>query len=150
MPILTNQRHERFAQGIAGGKSPTRAWVEAGYSKKGACQSAKRALNYPDLQARVRELQETIAHVAVVSRAKVLERLMQLSQKAEDRRQFMAAIRAEELIGRAISIFDAPEQQAEKPTGITYRWAQPTEFTKDAPKEQPAPAEAEIPKEQVQ
>jgi hypothetical protein len=36
------------------------------------------------------------------------------------------------------------------PDSITYRWAQPTEFAKEAPKEQPAPAEADLPKEQVQ
>ncbi len=31
MPVLTNERHERFCQGIAAGRSQTQAYIEAGF-----------------------------------------------------------------------------------------------------------------------
>ena len=42
MPILTNARHEKFAQGLADGKSQEQAYVDAGYSPKSARGAASR------------------------------------------------------------------------------------------------------------
>ena len=42
MPLLTNSKHEQFAQLVAKGASATKAYVSAGYSKAGADASASR------------------------------------------------------------------------------------------------------------
>jgi phage terminase small subunit len=42
MAVLTNSKHEQFAQAVAKGVSATKAYVSAGYSDKGAKQSAAR------------------------------------------------------------------------------------------------------------
>ena len=44
MPVLRTARHERFAQGLAEGKSQEDAYVSAGYSEKGARQAASKLL----------------------------------------------------------------------------------------------------------
>jgi hypothetical protein len=44
MAVLTNSKHEQFAQAIAKGVSATKAYVSVGYSGKGAQQSSARML----------------------------------------------------------------------------------------------------------
>ncbi len=59
MPVLTNERHERFCQGIAAGRSQTQAYIEAGFrceSGKGAAQSAHRLRKKPHIAERLAEL----------------------------------------------------------------------------------------------
>ena len=61
MAVLDNSKHEHFAQLVAKGVSATKAYTSAGYSDKGAKQSAARLLTNADLCARIRELQETLS-----------------------------------------------------------------------------------------
>jgi hypothetical protein len=61
MAVLTNSKHEQFAQAIASGISATKAYISAGYSDKGAKQSAARMRTNADLCSRISELQETLA-----------------------------------------------------------------------------------------
>ena len=61
MAVLDNSKHEHFAQLVAKGVSATKASTSAGYSDKGAKQSAARLLTNADLCARIRELQETLS-----------------------------------------------------------------------------------------
>lgn len=58
--MLKNPRRELFARLVAGGKSATRAYIEAGFAENGAAQSACRLLENPEVAARVRELQAEI------------------------------------------------------------------------------------------
>ena len=60
MARLANQRHELFCQGIAQGKSATQAYIDAGYSKKGADVSASRLLGNASVMLRVEELREKV------------------------------------------------------------------------------------------
>ena len=55
MPILTNARHERFAQEVAKGKSATEAYATAGYREHR--QNAARMMTNDAVQQRVAELQ---------------------------------------------------------------------------------------------
>ena len=55
MAVLTNIRHERFAQGLAGGLNATEAYNSAGYSSKGAAQNAARLKARPSISTRVQE-----------------------------------------------------------------------------------------------
>ena len=61
MPVLENARHERFAQGLAKGKTQEQAYIDAGYSENGARVSASQLLTNPNVAARVAELQERAA-----------------------------------------------------------------------------------------
>lgn len=58
MPVLKNQRHEKFARNVAKGMSATQAYIDAGYSAKGADVSASRLLGKASVRARVSALQE--------------------------------------------------------------------------------------------
>jgi phage terminase small subunit len=58
MGPLKNIRHEKFCQGIVRGLSQTKAYTAAGYSKRGAKQSAARLRNNPDVRSRASELRQ--------------------------------------------------------------------------------------------
>jgi Terminase small subunit len=61
MAVLECSKHEQFALFVAKGLSATKAYVSAGYSPKGAQQSAARMLTNAKVRSRVRELQETLS-----------------------------------------------------------------------------------------
>jgi phage terminase small subunit len=84
--VLKNQRHEHFAQLVAGGKDATAAYVAAGYSQGGAAQSAIRLLKVANVCSRIAELRKAVEEPAreraiekaAVSKAWVLERLTRI------------------------------------------------------------------------
>lgn len=59
MPVLTNARHERFAQNIAKGMSATEAYVEAGY--KPSRPHAARLATKGNVRDRIADLQGSTA-----------------------------------------------------------------------------------------
>jgi hypothetical protein len=61
MPALLNNKQEHFAQLVVKGVSATKAYVDAGYSPKGAKQGAARLLTFVDVCSRIAELQEAIS-----------------------------------------------------------------------------------------
>jgi phage terminase small subunit len=100
MPVLRNQRHERFAQELARGRAACRAYDAAGYKPdRGA--AARLSANV-SVHARVRELQGEAAEIAVLDRAFVLKRLMRNADQAEE---MSAANRALELLGKELGMF---------------------------------------------
>ena len=109
MPVLRNPRHEKFAQLVSGGIKPTEAYVSLGYSRNGAPQSANNLLNRTEVRERVNEIlaaaAQSTAQQVSFDHQRVLRRLDVLSRKAEDLGQVSAAVRAEELIGRARGLF---------------------------------------------
>jgi hypothetical protein len=109
MPTLRNPRHERFAQLVASGIRPQDAYVSVGYSARGAHQSAGRTLRIASVKARVGELQAAGADSSTAAvrfdHERILSRLDELSRVAQEKGQLSAAVRAEELIGRARGLF---------------------------------------------
>lgn len=65
MPVLSNPRHELFAQALAKGKSATQAYVEAGF--EGHRQNAARLMSNDDVADRVEELLRAGARRAEVT-----------------------------------------------------------------------------------
>jgi hypothetical protein len=65
MAVLECSKHEQFALFVAKGLSATKAYVSAGYSPKGAQQSAARMLTNGKVRSRVRELQETLSAATI-------------------------------------------------------------------------------------
>jgi phage terminase small subunit len=72
---LNNQRHERFAQLIAQGKSATSAYVEAGYASASADSNAVRLMENQSITERTQYLKQQAARKAVVTAQMALEQL---------------------------------------------------------------------------
>lgn len=60
MVMLANAKYEHFAQLVAKGETPPKAYVAVGYSDKGAAQSANRLLRVAEVCARVAEIRAAV------------------------------------------------------------------------------------------
>lgn len=92
MPPLDNQRHERFAQGLAIGKSATEAYSDAGYAAH--APSASRLLTNANVLLRVEELKNRTAKRTEVTAASLIAEAEEIREKALEAKQFAAAIAA--------------------------------------------------------
>lgn len=73
MPVLSNPKHEAFAQGLAKGKSQAEAYADAGY--KGDRTAASRLSTNVNVLSRVAELQEKAAEKTLVTVESLTEQL---------------------------------------------------------------------------
>ena len=127
MAILDKPRWEEFAQGIVAGKSATKAYIGAGFSKQGAAQAAYKLSKHPSVAARINELRRVkrqaemnaaearenavltevvkSAVQGVLTRQWVLDQLIDNVHVAKDRNDIKAANRALELLGKEIRMF---------------------------------------------
>lgn len=118
MAILNNPRHERFAQGLAAGKSADEAYQEAGFKPDRG--HASRLAAKGNIQARVAELLGRAAAGVVIDRQWVLERLVENANRAlqvqsvkdpegnpigEFKYEGNVANRALELVGKELGMF---------------------------------------------
>lgn len=92
MPALENQRHERFAQELAKGKSATEAYTEAGY--RGDRTAASRLSSNVNVQTRLSELQATAAEKVVVTVEDIARQLDEDRKFARDTGAAAAAVSA--------------------------------------------------------
>lgn len=92
MPILSNAKHELFAQGVAKGLSADGAYQNAGYAPHRS--SASRLLTNANVVARISEIQSKVADRAEWSAAERLKMLGEIAQanSAEDPRVSVSAI----------------------------------------------------------
>lgn len=82
MPVLSNPKHERFAQGLASGKTAEAAHADAGYrANRGNAAVLKQNQS---ILKRVAEIQGRAAARVEVSLASVTEALLRIAKKAED------------------------------------------------------------------
>jgi hypothetical protein len=108
MPILSNARHERFAQEVASGSSQSEAYDAAGFrsSTPAATKAnASRLMSRPEVRERVAELQLAQGRQSEIKRADLIEMLLADRERAHAHRQIAAAVRAAELIGKIIGMF---------------------------------------------
>jgi len=103
MPVLFDQRRERFAQLVAEGKSTHDAYIAAGYKPNRG--NATRLKANEVIRKRVQELQNEAAMEAKITKADVLKMLMEDRQDARDNGQYSPAIRAAELLGKELGMF---------------------------------------------
>ncbi|MEN6549147.1 MAG: hypothetical protein ABFE07_24145 [Armatimonadia bacterium] len=92
MPILSNARHERFAQELAKGKSATEAHAAAGYKPNRG--NASTLSNEQSILNRVAEIQGRTAIRAEVTAASLIAEAEEVRQKAMEAGQFAPAIAA--------------------------------------------------------
>ncbi|HEY6701061.1 MAG TPA: terminase small subunit [Pseudolabrys sp.] len=81
MGILTNPRHELFAQELAKGKSATEAYAGAGY--KPCRQNAARLTTNDDIRARLAEIQAQAAKKSEVTVQSLLDELEHARARAD-------------------------------------------------------------------
>ena len=92
MPILSNPRHEEFAQGLAQGKPASTAYEEAGYrANDGNCIRLK---GNERVLARVAELQGQGAERAVVTLQSLIDEAGDIQTRATAKGQYSAAVAA--------------------------------------------------------
>lgn len=118
MPMLDNPRWERFAQGLAAGKSASEAYVAAGYEANDG--NASRLKGNEKVEARVAELLGRVTEGVVLTKQWVLERLIENANRAmqaesklgengepvgEYQYQGNVANRALELLGKELGMF---------------------------------------------
>jgi phage terminase small subunit len=132
MPFLSNAKHERMALALSEGKSQKQAYIEAGYSPKGARGAACRVLQQnASISERVteildkREHTETKAVIAAIQSAKLtleshLSMLADLRDHAIADKQYSAAIAAEKNRGLAAGFY-VHRVQASAADGFTDR-----------------------------
>lgn len=89
MPTLSNARHERFAQGLAKGKTQTDAYTTAGY--RGDVTAASRLSRNVKIQDRVAELQERAADFVEMTIAELLGLCRDIVREARASEDFSAA-----------------------------------------------------------
>ena len=108
MPMLTNSRHERFAQGLAQGKTADEAYKRAGY-KENRCNASRLKTN-EHISSRVAELQERVVEGVILTREWVIERLIENVNRAMELKDGTiangsVANRALELLGKELGMF---------------------------------------------
>lgn len=66
MPMLKNQRHELFCQGVVAGKNQMVAYIDAGYdeNESTAKVNASRLMKRPDIAERIDELSQQVLEAA--------------------------------------------------------------------------------------
>ncbi len=117
MPVLKNARHELFAQGIAQGKIQSEAYIDAGYSEAGAGVAGCKLLKNPKVDERVRELQSKMAQKAMVTAESLMQRGLQLLDKAELSADFKSASQTLERVAK-IGGFWVDKTQSEGGTSL--------------------------------
>lgn len=73
MPLLKNARHEKFAQELAKGKSQVDAYEAAGFKPNES--HASRLVANGKVAARIAELQDAAAEIAVITAADIAKQL---------------------------------------------------------------------------
>ena len=92
MAALPNQRHEKFAQGIAEGRSATEAYKSAGYTPNDG--NAARLKGNERIRTRVAELQGCGAAQAAVTLQSLIEEATDIQAKAMADGKYSAAVAA--------------------------------------------------------
>lgn len=93
MPVLDNQKHELFAQGIAKGQSQREAYMQAGYTATGAAAdvNACKLLSDAKVSDRVKEIQGRAANGISYDLSWFLEQGASLFKAAKDAGDHAAA-----------------------------------------------------------
>jgi len=112
MPILKNQRHEKFAQLVAKGLAASRAYAEAGYDVKpgnSAEAAASRLLSNVKVSERMQELcqksESALIQLIAVDKQWVMDKLIENANAAMEEGQRAVANRSLELIGKEFGMF---------------------------------------------
>lgn len=133
MPALENAKRERFCQELLKDDNATQAYIRAGYSERGAGQSAEKLLKNADVAARVAELRAERTKRATTDGDWVIAQLEQIA-RADVRKFFNEDGTAKKIheLGddeaAALSAFEVLEVGGDGTIGLTKkfkRWDRP-------------------------
>tara|TARA_R110000782_G_scaffold55229_6_gene116503 strand:- start:3803 stop:4225 length:423 start_codon:yes stop_codon:yes gene_type:complete len=107
---VCTSKEEKFAQSLAGGMTQSDAYrnaydVSKSTKSETINQSCCRVLSRPHVSARVAELRAPIVAKVGITLENHIQRLQDLSEKAEAAGQYSAAIKAEESRGKACGLY---------------------------------------------
>jgi phage terminase small subunit len=124
MPVLKCTKHEQFALFVVKGVSATKAYVSAGYSPKGAQQSATRLLQNAAVCARIKELKTAVAERVVSAEIRHRNWRVQVLQQRVEAMLALSAARAEMYraeVGEAqtVTVNDLAEERAALQEGFS-------------------------------
>lgn len=132
--MLTNIRHERFAQAVAKGTPLEHAYTNAGYRARGnaARANASRLLTNANVAARLQELTERLAKPAIADADEIQQFLTSVMRGEDENKQaltddhvtkdgfvvpirvaFRDRLKAAELLARARGVFSSTQVGAE-------------------------------------
>lgn len=141
MAVLSDPKHEAFAQALAKGMNQSDAYVAAGYKAKGSSikVNASRLLTKANIEARVRELQAIAAKKTTDSiswEAKdIFERLQSLVDRAAEAGSWKDAIDGQKFIARCFGYEDSPTLTHEHVKGKSLPQDKPQGGEEDAPQQ---------------
>lgn len=105
MPALDNPRRERFCQEYVVDGNATQAYIRAGYSEKGAAQSAAALLRNPKISSRIAELKAKVLERLEITQESVLREIEDTRANAAACEQHATALKASELKGKHIGMW---------------------------------------------
>ena len=108
--MILTPKQEKFALEVASGKTQSDAYraafnVRSTTKPETVNQQASRLMADRNISARVEELRKPIAAKAMITLESHIERLKELAVLAIDQGQIAAAIKAEELCGKASGVY---------------------------------------------
>ena len=122
MPVLSNSRHERFAQELAKGETADAAYVTAGF--KANRGNATRLKANESVVARVAEIQGKAATRAEITVAGITDRLLAIAERAEtsDDAPMLQAARAALMDAAKLNglVVDKKQVEGLGPVSVTY------------------------------
>ena len=121
MPVLSNQRHELFAQALAEGMSATAAYESAGYSPNDG--NATRLKGNDRIGQRVAELQTAVAKQVEMTAADIARMLIEDRAFAYKNAVPSAAIAATNSLGKLFGlIVDRSENKHDVNLSVLRGW----------------------------
>ncbi|PZR36479.1 hypothetical protein [Caulobacter segnis] len=122
MPVLSNSRHERFAQELAKGETADSAYVAAGYKENRG--NAARLKANESVVARVNEIQGKAATRAEITVAGITDRLLAIAEVAEKSTEapMLQAARAALMDAAKLNglVVDKTKHEGLGPVTVTY------------------------------
>lgn len=108
--IVLTPKQEKFALEVASGKTQSDAYraafnVRSTTKPETINQAASRLMADSNISARVEELRKPIAQQAMITLESHINRLKELAELAIEQGQIAAAIKAEELCGKASGVY---------------------------------------------
>ena len=98
-------KQQRFCEEYAVDLNATQAAIRAGYSFKTARSIGQENLTKPDIQKYIQNVQAALKDKTLVTAEEVIAGIKRISEKAEQSNQYIAALRAFELLGKHLGIF---------------------------------------------
>ena len=115
---ILSPKQERFVAEYLVDMNATQAAIRAGYSRKTARQIGQENLTKPDIQDAIRAALNKIKERVELTQERVLENLDAAREGAMGANQFSAAVRATELQGKHLSMFEPKPDGAKPAVGI--------------------------------